>query len=78
MLVQLKNQCLALKNRNKKEKLKQCELPWEAGDDITTYFTKLNNLEEELENKYRIKWPTTMKIMVAAGAMYDSYIFSEK
>ena len=78
LLEHLESQCLALTNREKQSKLKECELPWEPGEDVGAYFTKLDKLEEELDNEYGIEWPTSMKMMVALGAMYDSNTFDER
>ena len=78
MLEHLESQCLKLTNRERQSKLKECELPWEPGEDVNAYFTKLDKLEEELDDEYGIEWPTAMKMMVALGAMYDSNIFDER
>ena len=78
MLEHLENQCLKLTNRERQSKLKECELPWEPGEDVNTYFTKLDKLEEELDDEYGIEWPTSLKMMVALGAMYDSNTFDER
>jgi len=78
MIEHLERQYLVLTNREKKKKLTDTQLPWDADDDIRTYFTKLNKLEEELRDEYNIKWPTSLKILQAVNEMYDSNNFDEK
>lgn len=78
VLEHLETQCLALTAREKREKLKETQLPWDHDDDIRTYFTKLDKLEEELKNEYAIDWPTKMKIMQAVNKMYDCCHISKK
>ena len=54
LIKHLKQQYFARTNRERKEKLKECELPWDPGEDIGTYFTKLDKLEEDLDDEYGI------------------------
>jgi hypothetical protein len=53
MLKHRKRQCLALTNREKKAKLQEYKLPWEPGEGVGTYFTKLDKLKEELDDNAR-------------------------
>ena len=43
MLDHLEQQCLALKARDKKTKMKDVNLPWDRDDDIKTCFSKAKN-----------------------------------
>ena len=77
MLDHLEQQCLALTARDMKTKMKDVNLPWDRDDDIETYFVKVNNLEEDLQENYCMEWPTSMKITQAEDEMYRSNMFSE-
>jgi len=56
----LEEQCLALTNTEKEAKLAETRLPWDLNDDITTYFARLDKMEEELD-ELDIEWPTSIK-----------------
>ena len=58
--------------------MKDVNLLWDRDDNIKTYFVKAEKLEEELQEKYGIKWPTSMKITQADDEMYRSYMFSKE
>ena len=58
--------------------MKDTQLPWDPDDDIHTYFTKLDKLEEELRDEYNIECPTSLKILQAVNEMYESNNFEEK
>ena len=78
MLDHIEQQCLALTARDNKIKLKDVNLPWDRDDDIETYFVKANKFEEDLQEKYGIEWPTSMKITQVEDEMYRSNMFSKE
>ena len=78
MLEHLEGQCLVLTQREHRAKLQEITLPWSKGEDIKTYFVKLDKLEEKFLLEYGIEWPTSQKIMQAVNKMYDSSLFDAK
>ena len=62
MLNHLEQQCLTLSAQDKKIKMKDVNILWDCDDDIETYSVKADKLEEDLQGKYGIKWPTSMEI----------------
>ena len=52
--------------------------PLTQDNDIETYFVKANKLEEDLQDNYGIKWPTSMKITQADEEMYMSNMFTKE
>ena len=73
----LEQQCLALTNMEKEAKLEETRLPWDLNDDITTYFAKLDKIEDELD-ELDIEWPTSIKITQAVNQMYASNQFEKR
>ena len=73
----LEEQCLALTNTEKEAKLAETRLPWDLNDDITTYFARLDKMEEELD-ELDIEWPTSIKITQAVNQMYASNQFEKR
>ena len=54
MIEYLEQQCLALTSREKTLKFRDTLIPWDQNDDVTTYFVKLEKLDEELLNEFNI------------------------
>ena len=79
MLKHLEEQCHALTSREKATKIKEIWLPWNhADEDIESFFNKLDKLEEELMNDYKVEWPITMKMNHATNELGDSEQFTEE
>ena len=79
MLKHLEDQCHALTSREKAAKIKEIWLPWNhAEDNIESFFNKLDKLEEELMNDYKVEWPITMKMNHATNELGDSKQFTEE
>lgn len=54
-----------------------CE--WDKNDDIGTYFTEVEKLEEELVlDPYGITWPEEMQFLQVVAQMYQCGIFTRK
>ena len=62
----------------KEDEIKDVNIPWDRDDNIETYFVKADKLEEDLQENYGIKWPTSMKITQAKDEMYQSNMFSKE
>jgi len=58
-------------------KLAETRLLWDLNDDITTYFAKLEKIEDELDELH-IEWPTSIKITKAVNQMYTSNQFKKQ
>jgi hypothetical protein len=77
MIEHLEQQCLALTSREKTIKLRDTLIPWDQNDDVTTYFVKLEKLDEELLNEFNIEWPESQKLNQAVNEMYESNQFTQ-
>ena len=78
MLEHLTEQCLALTFKEKKKKLKEINLTWGHGDDIRVFLSKIQKLQETLEDKYGIKWPEDMRMTHIVAEFADSGIFTKE
>ena len=78
MIEHLERQCLALTSRERTIKLRDTLIPWDQNDDVTTYFVKLEKLDEELQNEFNIEWPESQKLNQAVNEMYESNQFTQE
>ena len=78
VLEHLEEQCLALTGLERATKLKEIQVSWDKNDSITTFFSNLDRLEDELADDYNIEWTTDLKILAAVMEMYTSGIFDRK
>ena len=77
MLAHLERQCLKLTAPEKAKKLTEIAIEWNVNDDIETYYSNVDKLEEELRDDYDIAWQESMKIPIVTDAMYKSSFFTE-
>ena len=75
----LEDQCHVLTSREKATIIKEIWLPWNHADnDIESLFNKLDQLEEELMNNYKVERPITMKMNHATNYLGNSEQFTKE
>ena len=77
MLDHLFNQCLAITDTEKAEKLEAALKPWNGDDDINAFFHSLDKVQESLDDE-DIPWPDSQKIIHAMKQMYACNTFDSR
>ena len=78
LLDHLETKGLALTTLEKNTKLAEIQCEWDKNDDIGTYFTKVEKLEEEFDDHYGITWPEDLQLLQVVAQMYQCGIFTRK
>ena len=78
MLEHLREQCLAMTSREKKQKLKEVNLEWEQGDDVRVFLSKVQKLQEQLQDQYDLDWAEDVRMTHIVSEFADSNIFTEE
>ena len=77
MLDHLMDQCIALTDVEKQEKLDAVLKPWNQDDDITTFFNNIDRMQEDLGDD-DIEWTDSQKSIHAIKQMYASNTFDAR
>ena len=77
ILDHLRSHCLEITDVEKDECLEETRKPWDLNDEITTYFLRLDKMQEDLADD-DIEFTTRQKITQAVKQMYASRLFDKK
>ena len=65
-------------SREKKQKLKDINLEWEHGDDVRVFLSKVQKLQEQLQDQYDLDWAEDVRMTHIVSEFADSNIFTEE
>ena len=78
MFDHLREQCLAMTSKEKKQKLKDINLEWEPNTDIRVFLSSVQKLTEQLRDEYDLERANDMRQTHVVSEFQDSEIFIEE
>ena len=78
MFDRLREPCLAMTSKEKKQKIKEINLEWQPGTDIRFFLSSVQKLSKQLRDEYDLEWANDMRQTHVVSEFQDSKVFTEE